>query len=222
MNKIYVIVIVITIIIAVIVGGIVRASFVDTQKISLDDLMEYKVMGGPWFYEKNFSFSDLVEDSEVIVKGTALEREFLHLSTLVGFRVVSVYKGNDSLKNKTIYIFEPSFFNFKNKFFIIHNGYNFMKYGDEYILFLKKWPYLEYMKYNPFYKNKDIYMLTHNGGIDKYNTNNVFFDKILSSEQEYYYREIEEYEVIAYSKDELNRYNEIKKQILEKFLNINK
>lgn len=94
-----------------------------------------------------------------------------------------------------------------------------MKCGEEYILFLKKWPYMDYMRYNPFYRNKDIYVLLHNGGIDKYCTTGVLFDKVLSPEQEYCYGQIAEYEVIAYSQEELNKYNKIKKQVLEQFLN---
>ncbi|MFS8501043.1 MAG: hypothetical protein FWJ59_04470, partial [Caldicoprobacter sp.] len=197
----------------------VRASFVDIQNMNLDDLLEYKVSGGGPLYEEDISFSKLVADSEVIVKVVASERKFLQGTSLTGVKVISVYKGDSDLANSTIYVFEPCYFNFESRLFFAYNGYNFMKCGEEYILFLKKWPYMDYMRYNPFYRNKNIYVLLHNGGIDKYCTTGVLFDKVLSPEQEYCYGQIAEYEVITYSQEELNKYNEIKKQVLEQFLN---
>ncbi|NYE57104.1 hypothetical protein [Carboxydothermus ferrireducens] len=219
MNKSSILVMSLVIVIALITAGVVRASYVDTDKISPDNLEKYKIISLGGINEGNLSFSDLVNDSEVIVKGIALdERKYLHGASLASFKVVSVYKGDRSLKDKTIYIFEPSFFNFKYKTFYIYNGYNFMKNGDKYILFLKKWPYNRYVRYNPFYRNKDLYLLSHNSGIDKYNVNNVLFNKFVSEEQKYY-GQIKQYEFIAYSKEEVDKYNEIKRKVLSNFLN---
>ncbi len=219
MNRICILIMTLAIAAALVVAGMVRASFVDTQNMSLDDLMEYKVSAVARLYEDDISFSKLVADSEVIVEVAASERKFLHGTSLAGVKVISVYKGDSNLKNRTIYVFEPCYFNFESRLFFAYNGYNFMKCGEEYILFLKKWPYMGYMRYNPFYRNKNIYVLLHNGGIDKYCTTGVLFDKVLSPEQEYCYGQIAEYEVITYSQEELNKYNEIKKQVLEQFLN---
>ncbi|SFP80589.1 hypothetical protein SAMN05444406_10452 [Caldicoprobacter faecalis] len=219
MNRICILIMTLAIAAALVVAGMVRASFVDIQNMNLDDLLEYKVSGGGPLYEEDISFSKLVADSEVIVKVVASERKFLQGTSLTGVKVISVYKGDSDLANSTIYVFEPCYFDFEGRLFFAYGGYNFMKYGEEYILFLKKWPYMDYMRYNPFYRNKDIYMLSHNRGIDKYCTAGVLFDKVLSREQEYCYGQIAEYEVIAYSQEELNKYNKIKKQVLEQFLN---
>lgn len=219
MNRICILIMTLAIAAALVVAGMVRASFVDIQNMNLDDLLEYKVSGGGPLYEEDISFSKLVADSEVIVKVVASERKFLQGTSLTGVKVISVYKGDSDLANSTIYVFEPCYFDFEGRLFFAYGGYNFMKYGEEYILFLKKWPYMDYMRYNPFYRNKDIYMLSHNRGIDKYCTAGVLFDKVLSREQEYCYGQIAEYEVITYSQEELNKYNEIKKQVLEQFLN---
>lgn len=219
MNRICILIMTLAIAAALVVAGMVRASFVDIQNMNLDDLLEYKVSGGGPLYEEDISFSKLVADSEVIVKVVASERKFLQGTSLTGVKVISVYKGDSDLANSTIYVFEPCYFDFEGRLFFAYGGYNFMKYGEEYILFLKKWPYMDYMRYNPFYRNKDIYMLSHNRGIDKYCTAGVLFDKVLSPEQEYCYGQIAEYEVITYSQEELNKYNEIKKQVLEQFLN---
>lgn len=219
MNKKYILIISLAILIALITAGVVRVSFVDVNKISPDTLGEYELLSVGGISEDNISFSRFLSASEFIVSGIALnERKFLHGASLEAFKVVSVYKGDSSLKDKTIYIFEPSFFDFNNRTFNVYCGYNLMKNGEEYILFLKKWPYSGYMRYNPFYKNKDIYILSHNSGIDKYNINNILFENYVSEKQKYY-KEIQQYDFIAYNKEEIAKYNEIKIQVLASFSN---
>ncbi|MFS8501803.1 MAG: hypothetical protein FWJ59_08380, partial [Caldicoprobacter sp.] len=82
MNRICILIMTLAIAAALVVAGMVRASFVDTQNMSLDDLMEYKVSAVARLYEDDISFSKLVADSEVIVEVAASERKFLHGTSL--------------------------------------------------------------------------------------------------------------------------------------------
>ncbi len=210
---------VISILIALVTAIIVRTSIIDISDVKAADLEKFRVMNGGSIREINLSLSDLINDSDVIVRGLALnERMYLHEATLTAFKVNTVYKGSQDIVGTNIYIFEPSSFNFEYKFFRVYDGYSLMKDGNEYILFLKKWRYTEYLDYNPYYKNKDIYILAHNSGIDKYNVNANSFSEIMSKDKKYY-GQISQYDFYVYDKNEMDKYIKIKNEVLNYFMN---
>ncbi|KGG80543.1 hypothetical protein Y919_05775 [Caloranaerobacter azorensis H53214] len=219
MNKKCVWIMVISILIALVTAIIVRTSIIDISDVKAADLEKFRVMNGGSIREINLSLSDLINDSDVIVRGLALnERMYLHEATLTAFKVNTVYKGSQDIVGTNIYIFEPSSFNFEYKFFRVYDGYSLMKDGNEYILFLKKWRYTEYLDYNPYYKNKDIYILAHNSGIDKYNVNANSFSEIMSKDKKYY-GQISQYDFYVYDKNEMDKYIKIKNEVLNYFMN---
>ncbi|QIB26966.1 hypothetical protein [Caloranaerobacter azorensis] len=219
MNKKCVWIMVISILIALFTAIIVRTSIIDISDVKAADLEKFRVMDGGSIRKINLSLSDLINDSDVIVRGSALnERMYLHEATLTAFKVNTVYKGSQDIVGTNIYIFEPSSFNFEYKFFRVYDGYSLMKEGNEYILFLKKWRYTEYLDYNPYYKNKDIYILAHNSGIDKYNVKADSFSEIMSKDKKYY-GQIAQYDFYVYDKNEMDKYIKIKNEVLNYFMN---
>ncbi|MDI3476781.1 MAG: hypothetical protein PWQ59_306 [Thermoanaerobacterium sp.] len=220
MNKKYISIMLIFIAVAFIVGFAVRTSFINANSVGVNDLEKFKIMRIGTISEDNLSLSNLINDSDVVVRGKALdEKMYLHGATMRQFKVDIVFKGDKDIKDTTVYIFEPSYFDFTHNLFYIYCGYNLMKDGEEYILFLKKWPYTNYLRYNPYYKNKNIYVLSHNNGIDKYSVNDHLLTKVVSDSQEFY-GQISQYDFCGYSKDEVNKYNKVKSEVLNYFVQV--
>jgi len=227
MNKKYYVTVVFFIAISVIVAVTVRLSFIDFKSLERMNKDNFKILrgGNILTIEKNndiiendnLSFSDLLNDAEVVVKGITLnERIYLHGATLTAFKVNKVYKGN--ISSKKIYLFEPSYFDFKYSTFFIYNGYNLMRAGKEYILFLKNWQYKKCVQYHPFYKTKNVYILAHNSGIDKYSVNKSFEVKIVEDDV-VYYKQIKNLDFCACTNKEAEKYNELKKEVIVKLYN---
>lgn len=90
--------------VALITGIIVQNSFIDANSISEGNKDNFSFLKGGSFTKDNISFSNLIKDSEVIVKGVALrERMYLHGTTLTAFEVEKAYKGK-AKNSKYIYL----------------------------------------------------------------------------------------------------------------------
>lgn len=90
-----------------------------------------------------------------------------------------------------------------------------MKTGGEYLLFLKKWQYTNFVRYNPYYRNKDLYVFTHNNALDKFEIKKALFSKMVNSDVGLKYGQVKDYEFFAYSKEELGKYNQLKEKVLK-------
>jgi hypothetical protein len=219
-NK-YVLVICMILVLDLIVGFTTRLSFVDVDKIPAETLQGYEVVNAGGIFSNDaggdVTLNSIMNDADCIIKAEFTgERKYLAETCLAAVKVEQCYKGDGDLEGKIVYIFEPSYFNFENKLYFPYNGYNLMKTGEEYVLFLKRWQYSKYMQFNPYYKDKAIFVLPHNSAIDKYSTAGASFDKIIGDEQ-FLYGDVAEYEFFAYSKDDLDKYNTIKEDVLKQF-----
>ncbi|MCM8819737.1 MAG: hypothetical protein NC925_02965 [Candidatus Omnitrophica bacterium] len=217
MNKKWILVILFILVLDMVVGFSVKRSFIDTRTISEEVKDNCLFLNGGSFKgtdNEKFSLEKLIKDSEVIIEGVASnDRIYLHGSVLTGLDVIKVYKGG--IEDSRIYIFEPSYFNLGryNNFFALY-GYNLMKPGCKYVLFLKLWQYTNFVKYNPYYRGKEIYTLAHNLAIDKFEISKSSFTKVINPEARIKYGQVKDYEVFVYDKNELTEYNQLKKRVL--------
>lgn len=198
-----------------------KKSFIntETQSVSENIVDQCVFLNGGSFKgcnNENFSLEKIIRDSEVIVKGTALsDRIYLKGSVLTAFNVIKAYKGE--ITNSKIYIFEPSYFNLgKYNNYFAYCGYNLMKPGHNYILFLKKWKYTNFVRYNPYYRGKEIYVFAHNSAVDKFEINKSNTTKVINLEGNILikYGQVKNYEVFVYNKNELTEYYQLKDKVL--------
>lgn len=205
----------------IVVSFIVKKSFIntETQSVSENIVDQCVFLNGGSFKgcnNENFSLEKIIRDSEVIVKGTALsDRIYLKGSVLTAFNVIKAYKGE--ITNSKIYIFEPSYFNLgKYNNYFAYCGYNLMKPGHNYILFLKKWKYTNFVRYNPYYRGKEIYVFAHNSAVDKFEINKSNTTKVINLEGNILikYGQVKNYEVFVYNKNELTEYYQLKDKVL--------
>lgn len=220
-KKWFVVIFIILALVDVVVGFSVRKKYVDIQPRSLSEKVEDESVfvlvtsSFKGINNEKFSLEKIIKDSDVIVKGTALrDRIYADQTILTAFNVTKVYKGD--ITNSKIYVFEPSYFllNKRDKSFRAWWGYNLMKPGHEYILFLKKWKYTNFVRYNPYYRGKDIYIFTHNSAIDKFELNKSSVTKVINPEDSVKYGQVKDYEVFVYNKDELTEYYQLKEKVL--------
>ncbi|ADQ46795.1 hypothetical protein Calkro_1951 [Caldicellulosiruptor kronotskyensis 2002] len=221
MNKKWFVVIFIILALDIVIGFLVKKSFINTeiQSVSENIVDQCIFLNGGSFKgcnNENFSLEKIIRDSEVIVKGTALsDRIYLKGSVLTAFNVIKAYKGDT--KNLKIYIFEPSYLNLgKYNNYFAYCGYNLMKPGHNYILFLKKWKYTNFVRYNPYYRGKEIYVFAHNSAVDKFEINKSNTTKVINLEGDKLikYGQVKDYEVFVYNKNELTEYYLLKDKIL--------
>jgi hypothetical protein len=140
-------------------------------------------------------------------------------------QVISVYKGDKSLAEKHIYLYEPSFIDFKNGFYFAVAGYNMMLIDKEYMVFLNKRKFPEGYKPNAVEQNSFLFVSflsaeNNNCALSKYLLNNSFQSAVLDSSNDSHikYDDIKDFEVVATEKDQLAYYNNFKKQVLELYL----
>lgn len=219
MSKKCVVIILVILTVDLVVSFLVRKSFVDPQTIAESEKDKCIFLNGGSFKgwdNESFSLEKIIKDSDVIVKGIALsERIYLKDSVLTAFNIIKVYKGK--VENSKIYIFEPSYFNLgKYNSYFAYCGYNLMKPVHKYILFLKKWQYTNFVRYNPYYKGKEIYILAHNSAVDKFEISRSNVSKVINLENGIIkYGQVKEYEVFVYNKNELTEYYQLKREILD-------
>ncbi|ACM59797.1 hypothetical protein B0S90_0964 [Caldicellulosiruptor bescii] len=221
MNRKWFVVIFVILALDIVVSFIVKKSFIntETQSVSENIVDQCVFLNGGSFKgcnNENFSLEKIIRDSEVIVKGTALsDRIYLKGSVLTAFNVIKAYKGE--ITNSKIYIFEPSYFNLgKYNNYFAYCGYNLMKPGHNYILFLKKWKYTNFVRYNPYYRGKEIYVFAHNSAVDKFEINKSNTTKVINLEGNILikYGQVKNYEVFVYNKNELTEYYQLKDKVL--------
>ncbi|WAM34346.1 hypothetical protein [Caldicellulosiruptor morganii] len=219
MNKKWLVVIFIILVLDVTAGFLVKRTFlyVNSQTISEKIKDRCLFLSGGSFKDcdiKKVSLEEIIKDSDVIVSGRALgDRIYVKSAVLTAFNVERAYKGR--VTGSKVYIFEPSYFNLgKYNNFFAYYGYNLMKPGHRYVLFLKKWKYTTFVGYNPYYRGKEIYIFAHNCAIDKFEINGSYITKIINPENNIRYGQVKDFEVFVYNKGELDEYYRLKKKVL--------
>ena len=159
---------------------------------------------------------DLVETADLIVKVTATnEREIKYQCILTKAKVNFVYKGDFTLKDKYIYVYEYANVGFiagKVSYISTHT-YNIMNEDEQYYLILK----FNKMPKGYEYSEKDIrtYLLS-----------NVYYSKFAvddsqkmqcfpaNSQKEIMYKDIKEWNILTNAADQLNDYYEKRGELL--------
>ncbi|MBO8170240.1 MAG: hypothetical protein H0Z35_13855 [Thermoanaerobacteraceae bacterium] len=213
------------IIIAILGALFTRLSYKDYAADAAEKIGGFRVLLSGIDLENNDwkSFQQLKKEAEYVLKIKKIgESKYQYQTVLSKVQVINVYKGDQSLVGKYIYIYEPSFFDFKNKFYFVTGGYNIMLSNKEYIVFLNKRKFPE--GYKPDAVEQNSFLFTTNNGssnaLGKYLLNNNFQSEVLDLSNERYiqYDDIRDLEVIATEKDQLEYYNNFKKQVLESYL----
>lgn len=215
-------------IILAILGGIfTRLSYQDYGADAAEKIGGFEVLVSGICLEYNDwqNLQQIKKEAEYILKVKKTgESKYQYHTILSMVQVIDVYKGDESLAGEHIYLYEPSFIDFKNKFYFVAVGYNMMLSDKEYILFLNKRKFPE--GYRPNAVEQNSFLLTTNNGfsdaLGKYLLNNSFQSEVLDLSNErnikIKYDDIRDLEVVATGKDQLEYYNNFKKQVLELYL----
>lgn len=168
---------------------------------------------------KNIQNLKALEDiSPIIVRvkvDDSAPRDLYEGTTLTKVIVEEVYKG--SLEKEYIYLFEP-FDVFEgensNRFIYSIDGYNILKNDSEYVLFLKS------MKDSTYTSERNIYLPTTTS-LSKYKVENKdvsTVDKYKLENNSIKYRDVEDLDIITSDENTMNKYNEIKDEVIKKYV----
>lgn len=213
------------IIIAILGGIFTRLSYQDYSADATEKIGGFTVLlsGMNLEYVWN-SVPELIKDAEYVlkIKKTGASQYQYH-TILSQVQVISVYKGDEGFAGKSIYLYEPSFIDFKNESYFAVAGYNIMLTGEEYIVFLNQRKFPEGYKPNAIEQNSFLFAsfsFAENCALGKYLLNNSFQSEVLdlSNRRSIKYDDIKDLEVVATEKDQLEYYNNFKKQVLGLYL----
>ena len=158
--KIYSAVIILSMLAFIYMACIQRASWHEVI-INQELLDGYQIMNSVDFTTKQAapSLSELVGESQIIVEVEGTDNhEELEYTILSEVRVKKVYKGDDLLVDKVIFIYELFYINNNNSYVISDGGYMLMQPNTSYILFLNFYEKPEGYKYTE--KDKNTYLLS--------------------------------------------------------------
>ncbi|AEB76817.1 hypothetical protein [Clostridium botulinum] len=230
-ERVFSYIILILIVICVIVGFIVRRSFVDDTNFNdyKGKMDNYSIQYlGTRSYKQYFNcniknYNELEKDSTFILKvKLSGSREKLSSTTLSQVTVLDIYKGDSIKKGQKIYIYEPSFI--ENDMYWCSNGYNLMLNDTEYIVYLNSLKVPD--GYNKTEKEKNSYMFTtlEFSKFDinnKNNVNNLYSVKDFDNGK-IKYNDLKNDNVVVVNKDILEKYTNIKKEVKKIYYTKNK
>ncbi|MGL5152171.1 MAG: hypothetical protein ACRC7N_16575 [Clostridium sp.] len=214
-------------ILCVFVGIYTRNSFIDDVS---DGRLEYYSSDLRFFMtsslesgskrEKITDVDELSNEADLILKVKITEnKEYKAYSFLTECNVVEIYsnKRNLELKEK-IYIYDPSWYSVPHKSYMAMEGYNFLKKGDEYLVFLNTIEVPDGYKLSN--KEMSTFNLT-NTKISRFNLqedDNVILLETDNLDKGIKYTELNEYERIFDSRADMESYLSIKKYVKNKYL----
>ena len=152
----------------------------------------------------------------VTAKKTGLS-EIQQSCILTKLDVKKVHKGNKSLAEKSILVYEPVVFLNYGKpgaCYFTDKGYTNIYDNIEYILMLDNIGYSKAKILNEDQKNS--YKISSMSAFGKYTINHTFQTDIPIN-NEYKYRDLKDFEIAGGINDDLKIYNYIKKKVLEKY-----
>ena len=224
----YFAIIICVIIICSIMGIFIRNSYTGynsfEQMEDSENLEDYRVFvenveKDDDFFMQIKSYNDLENTADVIAKVSATnERELsLHKVTKTEVIVEEVYKGNVE-KGQTIFIYEPAIFSYSvSKSYQSLDGYQLMKEGEEYYVFLQN---LKTAKgYKMSEKEKNTY-LPNTASYSKFPVqqgNVSLVEQKRLNDGEYSYDEIQNLEIITSNQKVLSKYNRLREKVINKF-----
>lgn len=189
-----------------------RISSISEEMLKYSNLNE-KDMVDMYFDNSLDTLEKLEKESDIILKIKVIERKLFFRSTESKVEVLKIFKGENGIEEGTnIYIHEP--FSVNDDMVYSTGGYNMMKDNTEYIVFLKHLKKMEGYKYP--YKEKISFLpvsTTYAKYSEKENANFFKLDK----ENENKYKDVKGFCSIFESKEDLEKYEKIKEQILNKY-----
>ena len=174
-------------------------------------------------FAKVSNYSELEKSSELIAKVKVTDDRKLYSNT-INTKVVleEIYKSDGNLaKNDNIYIYEPADFEEEFEIFDSQNGYQLMESGKEYYVFLNGLKTAEGYKKS---EKEKITFLPSTTKFSVYSTDNkkqkvLNQEKIDGDEERYKYGEIKNLNILTSSKSELETYENIRMEFMNKIKN---
>lgn len=174
-------------------------------------------------FAKVSNYSELEKSSELIAKVKVTDDRKLYSNT-INTKVVleEIYKSDGNLaKNDNIYIYEPAYFEEEFEIYDSQDGYQLMESGKEYYVFLNGIKTAEGYKKS---EKEKITFLPSTTKFSVYSTDNkeqkvLNQEKIDGDEERYNYGEIKNLNILTSSKNELEIYENIRMELINKIEN---
>lgn len=207
------------------IGVVIRNSYVGYTSFeemeNKENLQEYYVQltEEDDYFDSIENYNDLERSADVIarVSATSDRKMFPHTSTLTEVMVVEVYKG-EIQSEESIFIYEPAVFSYSvSKSYRSSGGYQMMKEGEEYIVFLQK---LKTAKgYKMSEKEKSTFLPTttlFSKFPMKQGRLEVVKEKKINN-GEYSYGDVENLEIITSENRNLEKYVKMKEEVIQRY-----
>lgn len=207
------------------VGVVVRNSYVGYTSFeemeNKENLREYYVQltKEDDYFDSIESYDDLEQSADVIAKVSATNdrKLFPHTATQTEVVVVEAYKG-EVQSGQSIFVYEPAVFSYSvSKSYRSGGGYQMMKEGEEYIVFLQKLKTAEGYKMSE--KEKNTFLPTtalfskfpmQQGRLE------VVKEKKINNGK-YSYADVENLEIITSENADLEKYVKIKEEVIHRY-----
>ncbi|MGL4874313.1 MAG: hypothetical protein ACRC30_06640 [Clostridium sp.] len=195
---------------SIFIAIITRNSFIDNTLYASDLFLDYTVQLDekplPFYDNSTNTLDSLFNESELVVKVKTTTNQLLQNKCILSeVLITAIYKGNDSLVNTNINIYEYGFMEMNSQSYIAPSGYIPMKPNNEYILFLKH-P-------TPSSVYKENFYIPLNPKYSKYTTNPSDFIKYTDNLN---FKNIHEFNIILNNEKDIKAYTEIKNDLLLK------
>lgn len=161
-------------------------------------------------------YSDLVRKADLIAKVYATKERKLSIHAVTKTKVIvkKIYRGSQK-EGQDIYIYEPAGFSYAiSKSYDTAGGYQLMKEGEEYYVFLKKLKAAKGYQMSEQEKNTFLPSTVLYSKFPVQQGNVVAVDAKRLEEGEYHYGEIKDLEIITSDQGVLTNYKQIKKQVI--------
>lgn len=225
-NVLFLCTVIVLVLLSLIYGIKTSASFNNNTNVSAilkkSNNIHVSIMNNPKFSSKYFNnaintLDDLISKSDLVVK-VKVESDRTNYNQAVLSRVIikQIFKGNEAKNGDNIFIYEPSNFIVGNVSFLCFDGYTLMQPQYEYILFLK---HLEIPKGYNYSGKEQISYLPVSSIYGKYKISNNPEYKVIntSANNNLKYKEVENMDLIASNNDVLNKYKNLKLNVLDLF-----
>ncbi len=161
-------------------------------------------------------YSDLVRKADLIAKVYATKERKLSIYAVTKTKVIvkKIYRGSQK-EGQDIYIYEPAGFSYAiSKSYDTAGGYQLMKEGEEYYVFLKKLKAAKGYQMSEQEKNTFLPSTVLYSKFPVQQGNVVAVDAKRLEEGEYHYGEIKDLEIITSDQGVLTNYKQIRKQVV--------
>lgn len=227
-TKLFFIIIFSLIPLSILAGFFVRSSYTGytsfEQMEKTEPLSEYSVCledveSESVFDNKVKDFDNMLEMADAVLKVSATNERDLYPSETTKTRVVveEVIKG-DLEEGQSIFVYEPACFSYTpNESYETTGGYQLMKPGEKYYIFLQHLQAVEGYKFSS--REKKTY-LPYTASYSKYpvregEVNLVDFEKLDNGE--YQYKEVQNLEIITSEKMVLDLYKNLKQELQRRY-----